>query len=343
MILLIIIFIAILILVHEFGHFLLAKNFKVKVEEFGIGFPPRIFKFKKDETIYSFNLIPLGGFVRLYGENEKTGSLDSFSDQPPKNRLFIVLAGIVFNIFLAYFIFSFISLTGFIKPIFDNSPGNLMIFDVASSSPAKIAGLEKGDFILGFSNFKEFKNFINENLGKEIELKIKRKNDIFTVKLVPRIDFPKNEGAIGVSIFTVDYIKEKFPLNFVYGARLTFDYLSQMFSKIYEIFKNLITVKKVPQDVVGPVGIFKILLNLKDFGIKYLIFVFGVLSLNLAVINILPFPALDGGRLIFILFEMLSGKEVNKNVESIFHLIGFVILILIAILVTIRDVRIFIL
>ena len=343
MILTIILFIAILILVHEVGHFLLARNFKIKVEEFGIGFPPRIFKIKKNETIYSFNLIPLGGFVRLFGENEKIGSEESFSDQPPLNRFFVVIAGIVFNIILAYFIFSFLILGGFTRPIFDNSPGTLMVFEVATSSPASLAGIKKGDFILGFSSFEEFKEFINKNLGKEIEFLIKRGKKVFSVKVIPRENFSKKEGAIGVSLFQVEYIQKGFPFNFFYGMKMTVDYLTQMFVKIYQILKNLIKKTDVPKDVVGPVGIFKILLDLKDFGLKYMIFIFGILSLNLAVINLLPFPALDGGRLIFILFEILSGKEINKEIESIFHLVGFAILVLIAILITIRDIKLFIL
>lgn len=339
MILIFLILISILILIHEFGHFLMARIFKVRVEEFGIGFPPRIFKIKKGETLYSLNLIPFGGFVRLYGEDEKKFASDSFSDQAPLKRLAIILAGIIFNIILAYLIFIIILPLGFYKPIFDERPGQIMIVEVAANSPAFLIGLQKGDIILNFDQIKNFQDFVSQNKGKEITLNIKRENKILTLKTIPRIQFPQSEGPLGIGILKVELTKVNFPRNLIYGLYLTFDTLNKMIEKLKDIFKNILTEGKMPQDVVGPVGLFYILNQLKVFGLNYILFVFALISLNLALINVIPFPALDGGRAIFVAFELLTGKAPNKKFEAILHLTGFIILILLGILITFKDIK----
>ncbi len=339
MIILFIFLIGILILIHEFGHFLFAKILKVRVEEFGIGFPPRIFKKRKGETIFSFNLIPLGGFVKLYGEEEKKGVSYSFSDKSPVERMLIIVAGVILNIFLAYFIFSLVSFLGISKPIFDERPGQIMIFEVSKNSPAYFAGLRQGDFILNFNQITDFQRFVKENLGKDIELLIKRKNQVFKIVVAPRKEYPKNEGPLGVAIYKVEYIKKNFGENFVYAGKITISFLGEMIAKLFQIFKNLLVKKEVPKDVVGPVGIFHLLFQLQSFGLNYILFVFGIISLNLALINILPFPALDGGRFLFVFIEFLTGKQVNKKVEEVIHAAGFIILIFLALIVTIKDLR----
>lgn len=334
-----IILVGILILIHEFGHFLTAKFFKIRVEEFGIGFPPRLIKIKKGETIYSFNLIPFGGFVKLYGEDEIQNDPFSFSDQKPFKRLLIIIAGVISNILLAYFILALILPFGFYRPIFDDKPGQIMIFEVAPSSPAYFVGLQKKDIILGFNQIKSFQEFINQHKGKEVILNIQRGEKILEVKVVPRIDFPPSQGPLGVGLFKVELVQTNWPANFSQSLYLTFDFLFKMIDKLVEIFKNLITKTQVPQDVVGPVGLFHILLQLQVFGWGYILFVFALISLNLALINILPFPALDGGRALFVLIEMVTGKAPNKKTEAVIHLAGFIILILLGILVTLKDIK----
>jgi len=330
--------IAILILVHELGHFLVAKLFKVKVEEFGIGFPPRLFSKKKGETRYSFNLLPLGGFVRLYGESGSAENLAdekrSFIFQPAWRRVVIIGAGVVMNFLLGWFILSAVFAIG-------ASP-KLVIMDVAKDSPAQTAGFKSGDIISDFRNSQSFIDFIDRHKGEETTLSIERANGAgrhqVTVQAVPRQNPPAGEGALGVAIS--EFGIEKLPLlpSIWEGLKKSIFIIGAIFAALGKLIADVFTGTSAGGGFVGPVGIYTVASETARFGILQLFQLIAIISLNLTVLNILPIPALDGGRLLFIIIEKIKGLPVPHRRETLAHAIGFIIMIIILIAVTIHDV-----
>lgn len=362
MLLTIIIFVLILgflIFIHEFGHFISAKKMGVKVEEFGIGFPPTIWKKKKGETVYSINIIPIGGFVKLYGEEGKHAEDQrSFASKSSLEKTIMILSGTAMNFILAVIIFYFLLSTSGFKSqfplIFDyefplgNQQNFTAILNVAENSPAQKAGLEPEDIVLA-GNGKEFKNsgelieFINQNKGEEIVLTLKKAGSekIETIKVVPRIEPPKNEGALGVALGDIAEIRyesswEKMTSGFLHSlnlSHLTFIGLGY-YIKASFVQKD---VEPLASSVVGPVGILAItkLTIQEDF--YQLIFLLALISLALVLINILPFPPLDGGILLFILSEAITGKKIPAKLEKRIQEIGFVFFIILFILIAVKD------
>ena len=211
--------IAILIL-HELGHFIIAKKFGVRVEEFGIGYPPRIIGKKFGETVYSINLLPFGAFVRITGEEEVVKTSGSFSEKPVWQRALIILGGVFSFWLIAFLIFSFVSVIwGLPQAVSDDFIGEaqVQIIAISHNSPAEIVGIKAGDTILRskseetgileITQVEELQNFINSQKGKEVILTLKRGKEIFDVNLIPRVSPPKEEGAIGISLVRVSYFK----------------------------------------------------------------------------------------------------------------------------------------
>src|SRR3989344_4534827 len=193
-----------LLIIHEFGHFILAKKFGVKVEEFGVGYPPRLIGKKIGETIYSINLLPFGAFVRMPGETEKSEDPGSFSRQPVLNRILIALAGVVSFWIVSAILFSIVFNIGTYVAISDDDSSlinpKVQITAIAKDSPAEKAGLKPGDAILNFTKVKDAQGFTEQYKGKEIVLTIERGKDIFDAKLTPRVNPPSGEGAMGVAL-----------------------------------------------------------------------------------------------------------------------------------------------
>jgi regulator of sigma E protease len=336
-----------LVLIHELGHFTAAKIFKVKVLEFGFGLPPRLFGIKRGETTYSINALPIGGFVRLFGEEEndlkdnRSETKRAFFNKPPLQKLTIILAGVFMNFSLAIIIISFIFTQGVYvqgKKVFVES--------VVSNSPSKLAGILKSDQVvrIGDRNIESTEDLISAAkayAGQEVSVSIIRQVDSkeqnFVYKLIPRKNPPKGEGAMGVSVSNLEYKKYSFWQAPYYGTIETMKMTWLTAKGIIDIFGRLIMFREVPKEVAGPVGIAKLVGQAVDYGFMAVLQLMGLLSLNLAVINVFPFPALDGGRLMFVLIEIITRRRLNPKFEAIVNTVGFFILIAVIILITRND------
>lgn len=351
-ILIFIITLSILVLVHELGHFLMAKKMGVKVEEFGIGLPPKIFGIKKGETLYTVNLLPIGGFVKLFGE--EYGDLDrrgqarlslkdrTFVNKKPWQKTLIVLGGVIGNFLLGWFIFSYLVTQGIFVPT-----NKIVVEKVTKNSPAAIAGLKEGDTIVkliledNVVNLTSSDTLIEKtkkSAGQNIKLLVQRGGQQLTVDLVPRINPPKGEGPLGIAI--TSFIEKKYPWYSApyYGLVEAFNITSKIASEIGKMLFGFITFQKQNVDVAGPVGIANLAGQAVKFGKNAFLQFLALLSLNLAIMNILPFPALDGGRLVFVLYEGITKKRPNKNFEKYTNIVGFIILLSLAALITVNDV-----
>jgi len=320
--------ISLLILVHEWGHFIAARAFKLIVEEFGIGFPPRLFAKKKGETTYSINSVPLGGFVKIYGEHPVPGKAianpgRSFLHQPAWKRAIIISAGVIMNFIFGWVVISTI--------LFIGSPSLILVDLVAPNSPAALAGLQQGDQITGFTDAEALVKHVIDNKGQEISLTIKRGKEELTTTLTPRVDPPKNEGALGVALRDAGVPQHSFFESISKGFISSVVIVGAVFAGLYQaIF--------APQHILGPVGIFDVAVSTGDLGLIYLFQFLALISLNLVVLNILPIPALDGGRLLFILIEKIRGKRFTPKTEMVANAIGFSFLIILIILITLKDI-----
>ena len=340
---------SILVLVHELGHFLVAKRFGVMVEEFGFGLPPRLFGKKIGETLYSINTLPFGGFVRLHGENseeEITYPKRSFFKKKKSIKLAIIVAGVIMNFLLAITAFAITySFNGIPK-----DTNEVKIIDISTSSPAQIAGLIVGDIVktvdkTSISTNDRFISLVDQSKGKKVTLEIERiinsERTIKKVTLTPREKPPEGEGPLGVVITTVEIYYPPIFLRPFYGIYWGFKDAIFWGKNVVEgfigIFSSLFK-GYVPQDIAGPVGIFALTAEATKVGIFAVINFIGILSVNLAILNVLPFPALDGGRLFFIFLEGVIGKKVLPKVEAAIHAVGMIILLALLLAVTAHDI-----
>jgi len=339
---------SILIFIHEFGHFLAAKKSGMKVEEFGFGFPPRIFGLKIGETLYSLNWILFGGFVKIYGQGEevKEEKKRSFLAKTKKARALVILSGIIMNFLLAVALFSII----YGKLGIPKASDKISVVDFAKNSPAKEIGLELGDVILGFEINNETKTFANtenfikavdEYRGQKINLKIERQKEQLQFEIVPRTqeETPEQEGPLGVAISSVETVfypwwKMIFS-SIIAGFKEAVSWVILVFSSILISLKQLI-LGEAPQ-VAGPIGIYYLTKQAAKEGWLTLFQFTGILSVNLAVLNFLPLPLLDGGWLILIILENFFTRKKIAKLEQKVNIIGIIFFGILMILVTIND------
>ena len=305
-----IIVLLLLILSHEFGHFIVAKRFGIRVDEFGFGFPPRLFSFKKGETKYSFNIIPFGGFVKIFGENPNDIEFKNSSDKeraiiskPKYAQASVLFAGVFFNLLLAWFLLSISFISG-LPTISDGTDPNiknpeLTIISILPNSPAEESGLEIGDKIISISSNADMEGVSTEMIGT---LKL----PVFEAIL---------KGAKSTVIFTKD---------------ITVAFVG--------LIKDAVSGKADLSNITGPIGIVGITGEAFQFGLAYLLSFIAFISINLAVINLIPIPALDGGRLLFLLIEWIKRSPINPKVAQTINLIGFFLLILLMLVVTYQDI-----
>jgi regulator of sigma E protease len=339
---------AVLILSHEFGHFLLAKLSGAKVEEFGIGFPPRLLSFKKGETRYSVNLIPFGGFVKILGENTSEKMPRSFSSRPVYWRAFILSAGVFFNMILAWILFSVVFVVGAPTSVGPEvKEAAVMILEVQANTPAEAAGLQPGDKILGLSaagrfrqieNIAEAQDFILKHKGEELKIEYARGKELFTVLVVPDPNPPEGIGSLGVILDRVGTVSLPVHKAFWEGARNTVLLIAVIVKSLGHILISLMSGAGAGIQVLGPVGIAGLVGTASELGFVHLLQWIAILSVNLAIINFLPIPALDGGRLLFLAIESIKGSPVNQKVFSIANSVSFAALIALMILITYRDI-----
>lgn len=346
-ILIFLIVLSVLILAHELGHYFAAKRAGIIVEEFGIGLPPRILGRKVGETIYSINLLPFGGFVKLHGENSKEGVTSprrAFINKSKRVRSAVVVAGVVMNFILAIAAFSVVyTFVGVPK-----ETENVKIVETTSSSPAHLAGLFSGDIVrrVGEEKITEISQFVGaveRNRGKETTLTVERGDgQKVEVTLTPRENPPEGEGPIGVVVSSTEiYFPPLWQRPFIgiyYGFREALFWGGAVVAGIAKLFSELFR-GQVPKDLAGPVGIFAITSQAASIGFLALVNFVGVLSVNLAILNIVPFPALDGGRLLFIAIESVFGRKIVPKVEAAIHTAGMVILIFLLLAITAHDIQ----
>ena len=329
--------ITLLVVAHELAHYFTAKLFKVKIIEAGIGFPPRVFGYKFKNIIYSINLLPIGGFVKLLGE-ESSDDPDSLSQKSYLQRFIILVSGSVVNLILPILLFSI----AFMIP-HEIEVGNPQVTYVHANSPASIAGLKEGDIIVSInereaSNIQTAVKLIRINLGKEINLKVKRSNEIINLRATPRWSSPANQGPTGIKIAAQYPFTEKISMGFFEasqeGLRMTLDSWILFRNEIITWFNG-----NSQPELAGPVGIANITGEVaREGGVASLLSLTAILSLNLGILNLLPLPMLDGGRILLLFVEVARrGKKINPQKEALFHLTGFFIFIFLAIIITIND------
>lgn len=365
-----------LMVVHEFGHFIIAKKFGVRVDEFGIGYPPRLFGKKIGETIYSVNLIPLGAFVRIYGE-EGFDAKDSSQAGVPAlgaddyrsfvglkiwKRVLIILGGVAAFWLAAIIVFSIVFAMGADLPVGDEEVDGLTnaqirVVGISQNSPAGQAGLKIGDTLLkiesmryesansgpeiiNLNKIKNFQDFIKSHAGEQVKITVQREGKIFDVTLSPRVNPPAGEGAIGVGLERMATLIEKTPWYYspVKGAVYTWQTTVNALAGLYQVFVNLFSGNGVPQgsEFAGPLGITVFLANAASYGPGFFLYFIGVICVLIAIFNLFPIPALDGGKLIFLLIEKIRKKPVSPQVEQIITTVFFIILITLSIFITIK-------
>lgn len=344
---------AVLVLIHEFGHFYAARKAGVRVEEFGFGFPPRLFGVKRGDTLYSFNLLPLGGFVRLYGEDDPDLGEESFGAKSLFARTIIVAAGVIANVLLAMVIFTIVAAIG--APTIATEDGaqlensEVRVVAVSENSPASEIGLEIGDQIVGLQSSggminvtttSEVREYIAARHGEKVDLLVRRGGETVALSVTPRTIFPEDEGSVGFAMAEIGFERTPWYLAPIEGVRRTFELLWLIVAFLGQLVAALFVGGggELAGSVSGPVGIANVVGDSLRFGFVYLLEIVGLLSVNLAVLNILPIPALDGGRLAFFAIEKIRGRELEAHVPRIAHNVGFLLLIGILLIVTYRDI-----
>ena len=334
--------IALLIVVHELGHLLAAKLSNIKVEEFGIGFPPRLIRlFKWGETQFTLNSIPLGGFVRPAGETD-TGVSGGFAAAKPWARIFVYVSGPLMNLLAALLIYTFIFLQ-LGKP----DLSRVEIMDVSADSPAQTAGLAPGDIVLSVNgeaidSSEELRGLIYANLGKPIEITYLRAGQNFTTLLVPRNPAPA-DGAIGISMG-----HPLIPINPVEAVVVSGQAIYEQASALIALPGRMIRGEVSAEEgrLVGYKGMYDIYTEVREAdaspgsnlpaGINTLSF-FASISVSLGLLNLLPVPALDGGRILFALPEILFKKRIPQNYENVVNAIGLALLLLLIVYINLQD------
>ncbi len=352
----VIIGISVLILLHELGHFIAAKNAGLRVDEFGFGFPPRMFSWRpkrwvkegetlhkvQGDTVYSVNWLPFGGFVKIYGESkeqlkneeiktgEATDTSRSFAHQSAWRRSVIILAGIAMNFILGWLILSAVFMIG--------ASESVVITQVADNSPAQTAGLLPGDQLVGYTKAEDFISFTDSNRGKEIELQVQRGDEQLVFELTPRENPAPGQGPLGVALSQAGFPKLPFFEAIWTGLTTSLDIMAEIIKTFGRLFGSLFSRGELLEGVVGPVGIFGVAGDLGSIGFVYILQLIGLISLNLAILNAMPFPALDGGRFLFILIEKIKGSAISPKRELVANLVGFGVLLILMVAITARDI-----
>lgn len=340
-----------LILVHELGHFLMALREGVRVEEFAIGFPPRLWAKKKGKTVYSLNLLPLGGFVKLHGEHERLDK-ESFLAKPIFSRFKIVVAGALMNLLAGYLLLVvYFALGG--SPLAYDPQTHLswikeakkipVVVGVESNSPAEKAGLKVGDLIFKVDGLEpesaeEFAHFIEKKKPNEkVKIQIRRGKEEFQLEVgVANIEGHSRTGVMVANYYwRIKFYPWAIPLvAFLDLVHLLWAILYFLYNFILALFRRA----KPIGEIAGPVGVYFLTKEALKLGLVYVLRLAILLTANLAVINLLPIPALDGGKALFLALEKIRGKRVSAETENLIHLIGFAIILGLILVVSVRDI-----
>ncbi len=361
-ILLFILILAVLVFVHELGHFWSAKKSGIKVEEFAIGFPPTIFAKKIRDTVYKLNIIPFGGYVKIFGEDPSVNfenlpeseKSENFQYKSKMTQIFVLVSGVLMNILFAFLLIWISFVIGTSTPVkysrfSEVSNPALTITSVMSDSPAEKSGLKPLDKVVFAENSsKSLQEPIDPQKlteliqkSEKITLLVKREKTSEPIKIEIKTsgDIVSNKKAIGVSLDNIGILKLPIHKAFVEAIFTTKDILVSITVGIFKFLSGAFSSSSI-KDVSGPVGIAKVVREASDLGIIYIVNLTALISLNLAVLNLLPFPALDGGRIFFIFLEAITRKKIKPSVLNLANGIGFIILISLMVLVTLKDLKI---
>ncbi len=353
-VILFLILLSVLVLAHEWGHYFTARRLKMKVEEFGLGYPPKLFSWtsKKTGVRWSFNLIPIGGFVKLEGENGEdcVGTEDSFCKRPIWQRFTVLVAGVLMNMVAAAVFFS-IALGMGTAAIVEGYEGSATIEDrslqvtqLLPDSPADTAGLQMGDSIISingqvFESGDDLRAYLMElDADSIVEFEIYRTGEVIGITAVPSYVEEIDDIGLGVAIYETGIVHYPWYSLPWHGVETTVWYTKQICAGFYGMAKSLISGNGLGIEVSGPVGIAVMTGEAAQLGFVYILQFGAILSINLAILNILPVPALDGGRILFLIIESIIRRPVNSRIEAAVHNIGFLLLMLLILFITYKDV-----
>lgn len=360
-----IVVLVVLILVHEFGHFITAKKSGIRVDEFGIGFPPKLFGKKVGETTYSINLIPFGGFVKIFGENPDDASISgsdskrSFVNKKRRIQAFVIVSGVVFNMILAVVLLSLGFMIG--MPIsegdklitdkgYEITDAKLTVVNVLEDSPAMLADITAGDKVLSVAtkndtvevlNSENVSDFMALHKGEKVAFIYERKGEVFLAEVVPTdniVPDNKDRGAIGTLLAVVGTVKLPVYSALIEGAKLTWDMTVLIAVGLGSFIANAFTLNADLSQIAGPVGIVGLVGDAFSLGFVSLLGFTAIISIHLAIINLFPFPALDGGRLVVILIEAIKKSPIKPKIINTINTVGFALLILLMLVVTYSDI-----
>lgn len=365
-----IIILLVLVLSHEFGHFIVAKKSNIRVDEFSFGFPPKLFGKKIGETTYNFNALPLGGYVKIYGENpeelsiqdkESAGSSNdrSFVNKPWYTKVLVLLAGVTMNFIVAWLLFSISFMSGLptsveVAPkgaIIENQA--LTIMGVVSGSPAEKAGLRAGDRIYALTtsnnnttltkpdtllSAQAVQSFIKKHPKEKIDFSIVRGKKSEQINVTPKFNQVDKIAMVGISLDTIGTLRLPVYQAVFEGLKLSYELTIKTVVGFYLLIANSLSGHGSLAGVSGPVGIVKIVGDALNFGFVYLLSLTALISINLVVINLIPFPALDGGRLLFLLIEKIKGSPIKPKIANMANSIGFTLLMIFLVVITYHDV-----
>lgn len=365
------IILGLLIFVHELGHFLTARRNGITAHEFGFGFPPRLVGAVKDaetgkwrivwgnkdysgnKTLYSFNWIPLGGFVRIKGEDGRAKDPDSFATKSIWVRFKVLVAGVTMNLIFAWVLISLNFMIGvpqigetILSENATASDPRVQITYVEPDSPAEEMGILAGDVITSvcdgedcteINTTEDLQGAVAAYSGDTVHVSVLRGDEAMTLSGTPREEVPAEQGAMGVQIAEISIVSYPWYESLWWAIGATATMTVTILVAFGQIIWGLITGAGMEADLAGPVGIAYMTKQMTDLGLSYLLQFAAMLSINLAIINAVPFPALDGGRIAFLFVEWIKGKPVSRKTEGIAHTVGFVLLISLMIYVTFRD------
>ncbi len=349
----------VLVVSHEFGHFIVAKKSGIRVDEFSFGFPPKLFGKKVGETTYNFNALPFGGYVKIFGENPDEESISgpdskrSFINKPRYIQAAVLLAGVVMNFLVAWLLLSVGFMSGLPTSV-GTAPKDTVITDqaltltsVLAGSPAEKAGLKTGDKILHLKSGSDdtdtpsaesVQYFVKRHGGEEINVSFIRAKDAKEVTIVPEINKDTNTPMIGISMDIIGTLKLPVHKALWEGLKLSWNLVVATVHGFYTLIHDSLAGHGNLSAVTGPIGIVGVVGDAASFGFIYLLSFTALISINLAVINLIPFPALDGGRLLFLLIEKIKGSRIKPKIANTANMIGFGLLMILMVVITYHDI-----